>query len=274
MLGNLYKIAKHNLTVSGKFRAARDDLLNSDELTEYEKQLLASVSCKVHHADAMYLGKPAHYLSVGLSATRAIKEAIEKYDKDFVPKNILDLPCGYGRVLRFLRVMFPDSVVTAAEINTRYIDFCTRHFSAVPLVSKENLSELEVPHKYDLIWCGSLCTHLDLDKTSQLISFFHDHLADNGICIFTTHGEFSIERLKEGKARYNLTDDSKKSIVSQYEASGYGYADYPYTSGYGISAVSYEKMSEIAQNAGSWNELLFKHRGWDNHQDIYAYSKK
>ncbi len=273
MLKELLKIARHNLTVEGKFRVAREALLNSGGLTEHEKKLLRSVSLKVHHADAMYLGKPEHYLSVGLSASRAITEAIKRYNEDFIPQNILDLPCGYGRVLRFLRVMFPDSTVTAAEINTKYIDFCTKKFSAVPLVSKENLRELKLPHKYDLIWCGSLCTHLNLDKTSQLIKFFHDHLADNGICIFTTHGEFSIEQLKSGMARYRLTDDSKKSIVEQYETSGYGYADYPYTTGYGISVVTYDKMSDIAQKASNWNELLFKQKGWDNHQDIYAYSK-
>ncbi len=52
-------------------------------------------------------------------------------------------------------------------------------------------------------------------------------------------------------------------------AGGYGYADYA-GPGYGISAITRERMSELAASAGGWKEVLFLERGWDQHHDVYA----
>jgi methylase of polypeptide subunit release factors len=108
--------------------------------------LLGKVELHVHRSDTMYQPNAAsHYLSVGLSASRCIREAIRSNRNECTIKTILDFPVGYGRVLRFLRSMFPGSDITAAEIDANALDFCRRTFSVTTLLSKTNLGDLSLP---------------------------------------------------------------------------------------------------------------------------------
>src|SRR5437660_10051009 len=83
-----------------------------------------------------------HYLSVGLSANRCIREALRSAGKTVQGGSILDFPSGYGRVLRFLRMEFPDSDITAAETDGRALDFCRRSFDVTPFLSNARSSVL------------------------------------------------------------------------------------------------------------------------------------
>ena len=71
------------------------------------------------------------------------------------------------------------------------LDFCQRAFSAKTVRSDIDFNKLSLPGKYDLIWCGSLVTHLDELAAINLLKFFHSHLSPDGLCIFTTHGQYS-----------------------------------------------------------------------------------
>ena len=254
------------------FRDAKRRLLSSPDLTNDEKSILRKASLQVHPADIMYSGNAYHYLSVGLSASRCIQEAIRSAGKEFAACSILDFPSGYGRALRFLRARFPDSDITAAEIETSALDFCRLNFSATPLLSKIPFSDLDLPRRFDLIWCGSLVTHIDEQAACDLLQFFHDHLSDRGLCVFTTHGRGSIERIQSKKATYGLSEDAQQKIIREFQSKGYGYADYPNQSGYGISVVTHQRIRELARGVGGWNETLFLEHGWDNHQDVYAFA--
>ena len=75
--------------------------------------------------------------------------------------NILDLPSGYGRVMRFLKAEFPEAALTACDVIREGVDFCARTFGARAIYGKEDPSELELDERFDLIWCGSLLTHVD-----------------------------------------------------------------------------------------------------------------
>ncbi len=62
--------------------------------------------------------------------------------------------------------------------------------------------------------------------------------------------------------------------MGDFHLKGFGYANYPEQADYGISAVSRQRLLELASVAGSeWREILFLERGWDNHQDVYAFTK-
>ena len=53
----------------------------------------------VPRRDDIYLGNAAHYFRVGLSAIQCIDDSIRKLEN---VKIRTIMPCGYGRVLRFL----------------------------------------------------------------------------------------------------------------------------------------------------------------------------
>jgi len=274
VLKKTYRYLKHWNFTRRDFHVARHRLLSSIDITSEEKSVLGKVSLRVHYADAMYQRNAFHYLSVGLSAIRCIQKALRSAGRESEVETILDFPSGYGRVLRFLRAMFPNSDITAAEIDHTALDFCRRSFSVTTLFSKTTFSDLSLPRRFDLIWCGSLFTHIDEQTAANLLQFLHDHLSDKGVCVFTTHGQRSIDWIQSNKVTYGLTEDAQQKVIRAFQSKGYGYADYPDKSSYGISTVSHQRMLELAAGVGRWNEIFFIEHGWDNHQDVYAFAMR
>ena len=79
-------------------------------LDEAEKHLVSRISLKVSASDYMYVdGWSTSYLTAGLSAGRVIRASLEAAGKVVSKGAVLDFSCGYGRILRVLTEMFPDS---------------------------------------------------------------------------------------------------------------------------------------------------------------------
>jgi len=264
------------IIIRRNLQAGKSQLQASPEITQEEKQLLEKVSLKVNLKDTMYIkGRGDAYLSVGLSALRCIDEALHLTETEPSVKSILDFAGGSGRVLRFLQARFPEAQITASELDLNGLEYCKKNFGVNIFQSKIPLSSVVMPNKYDLIWCGSLFTHIDEQPANDLLKFFYDHLTDKGVCVFTTHGMLTIKWLEEGKkTTYGIPILSQKKVLSEYYAKGYGYTDYENEPGYGISAVTHERLNEMAKSVGDWNEIMHLEHGWDNHQDVYAFSRQ
>jgi SAM-dependent methyltransferase len=202
-----------------------------------------------------------------------VDRAIKSTGRPQEIKYILDFPCGYGRVLRFLRATYPDAEITACEIDPMALDFCKETFSAKPVMSDKDFNKLSLPFKFDLVWCGSLVTHIDEETTKGLLKFFYAHLAPGGMCMFTTHGQKSAEWVHGKRQTYGLPAVAQQELLSMYNEKGYGYANYEGQNEYGISIVTHSRMIEIAQGIGQWNETYYQEQGWDNHQDVYGFCK-
>ena len=257
-----------------EFSRARRSLFSTG-LTDPELRLLQQVSLKVSGSDQMHGPSDSawDYLTAGLSARRCIQAAIDASGRSSPIESILDFPCGYGRVLRFLKVMFPDAAIVGGEVDSDMLDFCRRTFSIETILSKGDFDHLDFSRRFDFIWCGSLATHLDEKSTAGLMRFFYRHLRDGGTCVFTTHGQFIIE-LMRGKKMFRLTPESDEKILRDFERHGYGYADYRNgPPGWGISASSHSRIAEMARNVGPWKETLFLDHGWHNFQDVYAFTR-
>jgi SAM-dependent methyltransferase len=264
-----------DLKTRAEFYRAKRALLASEDMTASEKQLLMQISLQVHHQDAMHVpGYAREYLFAGLSASRCIQAALKSIGKEHAVGSILDFPCGYGRVLRFLKAMYPDSDITGGEIQTGALDFCQRTFGVTPILSNTHFSSLSLPRKFDLIWCGSLITHIAETAAADLLGFFYRHLRDEGVCIFTTHGQLAVDWIEKKIKTYSLSEESQQQILHTFHETGYGYADYVNQIGCGISAVSRSRVVELARGSGSWQEVLFLDHGWDGLQDVYAFAMR
>ena len=82
-------------------------------------------------------------------------------DTDEGVARILDLPCGHGRVLRFLRREWPGAEIVACDIDPDGAEFCCESFGATSIYAAENPQETPLRGRFDVIWSGSLLTHLD-----------------------------------------------------------------------------------------------------------------
>src|SRR5579863_3695965 len=119
-----------------------------------------------------------HYMYGGRSALKCVIDALIAADVD-VPQAIFDFPSAHGRVTRFLRVAFPDSELWAGDLNREGVDFCVDRFGAKPFYSGPDLSSVSLPRKFDLIWCGSLASHLPESQCKALFRLLLSNLEDN-----------------------------------------------------------------------------------------------
>lgn len=228
------------------------------------------VSTRISHRDAMHGGAGERYFSIGLSGLRCVERAIKAAGLPDAPPAILDLPCGHGRMLRWLCARYPGARMTASDLDRHGVDFCARTFSARPVYSHPDFDALSLGERFDLIWCGSLVTHLDAAAIGALLALIERHLSDNGVAVVTTHGARTGERLSAGGAEYRLEPDRAAALVRAYQAGGFGYVDYGGESGYGVSLSAPSWMRAAAGRVGL-REVLFIEHGWDHHQDVFGF---
>ncbi len=217
-------VRRHLRALPARTASRKRELLADPTLTNSDRELLRQVSSRVDSHDDMYQADGVHYIKVGLSAIKCIDEAVKGADRRAV-KTILDLPCGSGRVLRFLRERFPEAEITASELTPGPVEFCVRTFGALPALSSANLDEVSMGRSFDLIWCGSLVTHLKEPAIVALLKLFRRHLTAGGGVVFTTHGDFVAHRMNE-ECNYGLPREETPRVRREYATNGYGYADH------------------------------------------------
>lgn len=230
----------------------------------------AGVNREISSGDTMFRGNAAHYFAAGASARQCVFSALAtgRRAPDAV-RRILDLPCGHGRVLRFLRRDFPAAEIVACDLDRPGVDYCARTFGAVPVYSDVNLAALTALGQFDLIWCGSLLTHLDATRSAEFLRFFQQHLAPRGILVFTLHGRPCQRELAAAKNRHGLDDAQIATLLRDYDASGCAYVDYRDASGYGFSLTHPHFVTRTLLDSG-WQLLGYHEAGWDERQDAIA----
>lgn len=257
----------------GELRTALADLLAQDEMVRGIPgvgDLAARISFAVAEPDIMLKKSSAlHYLRAGLSALDSIQRAAGGSSS----RTVLDFGCGYGRVLRILKAAWPDAAFTACDLMPDGLAFCMEHFDVCGFRSKVEPVLPNLAHRFDLIWAGSVITHLPSDKVRGFIRLWRDLLTPGGRMVFTSHGTLVHERLTNGTMSYDLTSDSAAAVVRDYEATGFGYADYPQTAGYGVSLNSESWMRKVVDDIGGLRFVSFLPHHWDNHQDVWCFER-
>lgn len=224
--------------------------------------------------DEMFIGNEAHYFDVGESALHAIETALYTARRPRSTVNrILDLPCGHGRVLRFLLKAFPEAELTACDLNQDGIDFCARNFGAVPVMSRREVAEIPLHGEFDVIWCGSLLTHLPAGQWTEFLGLFHRLLGHRGILVFTTHGRHYEPELAAGINPHGIDDARIPDLLRGYREAGFAYVDYPGQSGYGFSLVHPAYVLSRFISPSAWQLLGYHEAGWDRRQDVISLRK-
>jgi SAM-dependent methyltransferase len=259
--------------LSFRTAAQKRRLLEDPTLAAPERELLRQVESRISPRDTMYTGDGAHYFKVGLSAMRALEEALRRANLTAVGR-VLDLPCGHGRVLRFLSRRFPEASFTACDLDRDGVDFCARAFGATPVYSLTDLDALSFDTTFDLIWCGSLITHLDAAQTRALFRLFARHLAPGGLLLFSAHGDFVARRMPSGEFDYMLAGEQVERITRRYAETGFGYEDYAGQGGYGVALTSPAWIRARIEEVGGLKEVYSGERVWDAHHDVYGYVRE
>jgi SAM-dependent methyltransferase len=236
---------------------------------EFPQVKFPQLELAVDRRDGMYIrDHPAHYFYVAYSALACIQVVRTKQSGEMV-SSVLDFPCGHGRVLRALKAAFPEASFTACDLDEHSVDFCARTFGATGVYSNVDPRMIRIHAKFDLIWVGSLFTHLNGDRWSSFLDLFSSMLERDGLLFFTTHGDFVVERLERFAEFYGLSPEQIEVVKLQYAKRGFAYADYRESPGYGISLSTAEWVKRFLR-LHSFDLAAFMPTAWDKHQDVWA----
>jgi SAM-dependent methyltransferase len=179
----------------------------------------------LHPNDHMVLKNPVGYFGTSVAGLSAILQGISKAKmspSDFGA--ILDFGSGYGRIYRALAAAFPNSRLAALDLMADGARFCAETFGGNWFKSNEDLGLVHLPEKFDLIWFGSVFTHLPALQWDHFLNFLTTNTAPGGLVIFTTHGWTAlqqIERKHQSGLRKAVDLDDLRRVREELDAQGF-----------------------------------------------------
>ena len=237
-------------------------------LPELAKRKAGALNLRLSPEDAMYDNNDAHYLGVGESALNVI-EAARALARAPSPGAILDFGAGAGRVTRWLRAAFPEAHISACDVRPQDVQFCRDQFGVEGWVSGVNIEALAAPRTYDLIWVGSVLTHLSAENSARLIDKLLSWTNRRGLLIMSIVGR----TLKAGGGADYIHPEGWAEITRQYSELGYGYADYLNMPGYGLSLTKLSWAAGVVESLPGIRLVSLSEGVWDNSHDILAIQK-
>jgi SAM-dependent methyltransferase len=245
---------------------------------------IADLNQEIHANDPMRAAAET-YFNVSISALAAIELALSAAGKTKVG-NILDFGCGYGRVLRAIRARWPDAAIMAADLMANGIRFCSEAFGAEPFQAKRDTSDAPLPRKFDLIWVGSVFTHLAATEWHSMLGYLSGSLAPDGLLVFTTHGRTSQWVFKNHTLKKSgLSEEKFEQIIRDFNSEGFGFARFTdgqlkhiiekneaavAKDGYGLS---FSRTDWVCRQINEFPYLRlqsYTEGGWGNNQDVVA----
>jgi SAM-dependent methyltransferase len=227
----------------------------------------------VHRNDLMYepgsAGAAETYVHVGRSAVAACEQSLAAVGRTWKDVgSALDFGCGHGRVARHLAVALSMSGaprLTVTDLDAEAVRFVAAQFSARGVISERPLAQLEVG-RHDLVWAGSVATHLPEATWMDWIALVARSLNPGGLFVFTSHAPECLDR--------DFNDEwvqARPSLRADLERSGYAYVPYRYTSGgeYGLTAQTTDRLDHDLTVLGL-RRVLHLPTGWE-YQDVHAY---
>jgi SAM-dependent methyltransferase len=235
--------------------------------------LARGVNTTLDSSDKEMDGSSDHYFEVGADAVRLCVQALIQTGRPS-PTTILDFPSGSGRVTRHLTAFFPDAHVVACDLYPAHVDFCTTTFGVDGVISNDDPGRVRFDRTFDLIFCGSLLTHLPERLTRSAIDLIVRSLSDDGIAVMTLHGRRSIH-IQHHESNY-IEPKRFQKVERGFRSSGYGYADYggslrslfARNSNYGISVSKASWTVRLLEAYDDVRIISYTERAWDHHQDV------
>jgi SAM-dependent methyltransferase len=216
---------------------------------------------------------PEQYFDLGRRALELIKFSAELCDKPHYP-DILDLPCGHGRVLRWLRAHYGYAKITACDLDREGVDFCAQQFGALPVYSEPDLSRVPFAAQFDLIWVGSLVTHLSQDRWLATLDCLVQWIRECGVIVFSTQGRGYTSQLARG--RRNVAENiDKAALLEEFTHTGFAYQKYfeKEHGDYGVAVTSPEWLMRTLQRYPDVIMRAYLEEAWGMQDVVILYKK-
>jgi SAM-dependent methyltransferase len=222
--------------------------------------------------DWIHARAPERYYSTGRTTIRRVRLAQLQTRKAEV-RRILDFGSGYGRILRQLKAAYPDAHLAACDIQRDAVDFCAETFGAERVYAADDPGETRLDGEFDLIWVGSLFTHLAAPRWDSLLDLLERSLERDGLLLFTTQGRFIRDQIAErtwqdayGRpiwVNWGVSEEQLDQVVADYDRDGFGYLEWSALDRqYGTSIATPAWVLGRLQRRPGFEILSYWERGW------------
>jgi SAM-dependent methyltransferase len=218
-------------------------------------------------------GLEQQYFDLGRRALELVLFSGRLCDKPHYP-DILDLPCGHGRVLRWLRAHYDYARITACDLDREAVDFCQTRFRAEGLYSQPDLRQLAFSRPFDLVWCGSLLTHLDLERWLVALDCLIRWTRECGVLVFTTQGRCYTSLLARG--RTNVAENiDKPALLADFAGTGFAHQRYfeAEHGDYGVTVTSPAWLGRVLQRHPEVILRAYLEEAWGMQDVVILYKK-
>jgi SAM-dependent methyltransferase len=99
---------------------------------------------------------------------------------------VLDFACGYGRVSRWLAAELGPGRLAVSDIVAPAVAFQRATFGVEGIVSTERPEELPIAERFDLVWVGSLFTHLPEPAFGAWLARLAALVSESGLLALST----------------------------------------------------------------------------------------
>jgi SAM-dependent methyltransferase len=183
---------------------------------------------------------------------------------------VLEIGCGYGRIVRELAKRLPASRISVSDVIDGGARFTAAEFGVQKVPPIEQAGET-LNGRFDLIYLLSVYTHLRRDMVVANLRGVTAALKPGGVAVITIHGQGSAETAE----RYDQYWLDKARVLRALAQDGYYYERYPYYyDEYGLTwftRAAYETL--VAETAPELSLVAYHPMDVDGHQDVFVYRK-
>ena len=218
-------------------------------------------------------GAESDYFTIGERALQLIKLAGQLCQRpDY--QSILDLPCGHGRVMRWIRAQYPRATITGCDLNRPGVDFCREQFGAQGVYSEVDLQRLRFETPFDLIWCGSLLTHLPVEKALSTLDRLIDWASEDAVIMFSVQGRHFSSLLARDHGDFADNADIV-SLLERYAAEGAAFEPYyeDPSQQYGLTLMTPEFLTRHVQRQTNVILRAYLEQAWGVQDVVVLYKK-
>ena len=148
-------------------------------------------------------------------------------------------------------------------------------FGAAPVYSQADLHQLPFTAQFDLIWVGSLVTHLRQDRWLATLDCLVKWTKECGVIVLTTQGRSVSSLLARG--RRNIAENiDKAALLEEYARTGFAYQRYFESNAeedYGLTLSSPEWVLRTLQRYPDIIVRAYLEEAWGMQDVIILYKK-
>lgn len=233
------------------------------------------ISGRVHYNDFMLASTNpadvAHYCRGAAAFVDILVRSCTEAGRD--PSSIsdvLEVGCGYGRIVRELRKRMPSARMHVCDAIEHAARFTATEFGARYMPLLEQAGD-KFDGQFDLVYLLSVYTHLRRDMITANLRKVAAVLKPGAVAVITLQGQDSAEMAE----RYKLYWLDKTQLLQSLARDGYYYTKYPYYyAEYGMTWFSRAVFEQLARETAPELSLVSFHpMGLDGHQDVAVYRK-